>query len=333
MRIMIERFRSRRSTAAAVVSAMGLALLAACGGESSQAASTDGLRETSIDVGPFANFTLPWVAQELGYFEDEGLPVELVINNGGATVQLPLVTSGKLDIGASSAADVIPAIATGAPLKLLANAGSVLTEDLEKSSNMLIYKDPAITSAKDLEGRTVAFNTIGGAQEALVRLAVEEDGGDPDQVDFVQLPVQNIPKAIDEGKVDAGQGLEPFLQQARELKLRELLSIGNILPGAPEFAYWTSASWADEHPKELAAFQRAIGRAAVAAAKDPGLVRTALEKYGKIDPAVAANVRNVGQFTDEIPVAKFAELGDLLTENGLATSLPRADQWVLDPQA
>ncbi|MFE7439439.1 ABC transporter substrate-binding protein [Streptomyces chartreusis] len=308
-----------------------MAALAACGGGSKDTSSGDGLSKTSVDVGPFANFTLPWVAQERGYFQDEGLPVELVLNNGGATLQMPQVTSGQMDIGASSAADVMPVIAKGAPLQFIANAGSVLTADLKKSSNMLIYKDPAISSAKDLEGRKVAFNTVGGAQEALVRLAVEADGGDPDKVQFVQLPVQNIPKAINQGQVDAGQGLEPFLQEARQLKLRELLSIGNVLPGAPEFAYWTSTSWAKEHPRELAAFQRAIARAAQAAADDPDLVRTALENYGKIDAKVAQNVQNVGQFSDNIPPAKFAKLGALLTKNGLAAKFPPVDEWVLDP--
>lgn len=321
--------RLRAFTTLATVAGV-LALVAACG--SGGSSSDDPDQPVTIAVGPFSVFALPWVAQEQGYFEDEGLNVEFTSVSGGATVMIPLVSSNRIDIGAAGGSDVMPAIMKGAKFKMISGVGTMLTDQIEQSANVVVTDDPLIESPKDLEGKTVALHTLGGSQESLIRLAVTEDGGDASDVTFVRLPLANIPTAIDGGEVDAGQALEPIATQARHLGLRSVFSIGNVVAGAPELAYFSESGWADAHPEQLAAFVRAMEKAAQDANADPNLIKSALEKYGEIAPDVANDIEAIGTFaeTGDLPADQYSRLADLLYDANLIQEPLPADQWVIN---
>ena len=59
-------------------------------------------------------------------------------------------------------------------------------------------KGSAIKSAKDLEGKKVAVNTLKNIGDTAVRESVRKAGGDPAKVKFVELPFDQMPAALDE---------------------------------------------------------------------------------------------------------------------------------------
>lgn len=298
-------------------------------------ANTDTKPSEPLTVSAFAagQLILPYVAQDQGFFKDEGLDVTVKYVPGGATLLTPMVLGGRLDIAATSTANILPAIMKGAPIKVIAGVGSVLPDDLSVSANTLVYKDPSIKRPRDLEGRTIAFNTVGGAQELYTRLAVEADGGDPDKLKFVQVPVQNIPSAIEKGQVDAGQALQPLLAVAQRMGLKELFPIGNVLAGAPEASYWGKASFIDDHPAEINAFARAMAKTIDAINQDPDLIGQALVAHGEYDQKTVDVIASYGEYSSTIAPAAFEKEAEVLADNGLIQGPKPLGDWLFVPSS
>lgn len=323
-------FHRRVAMASALFVILGA--LAACGsGGGGDGGKKDG-DSVTIAVAPFLGFALPWYAQERGYFKDEGLTVTLKSVSAGASVMLPLTSSGDVTFGAAGAADALPAIIGGAPISFIADVGTALTGDIKTSGNVLVAKDPSIQRPRDLEGKKVAFNSLGGIQEILTRAAVRKDGGDDTKVKFIKLPQQNIPDAISKGEVDAGQAIEPFLTSSLAMGLHAVTSVGGVLEGAPELAYFVNSKWAKEHAGSVEAFSRAMKRAMVDVNKDPDLLRTALSKNTDADPATTAKLRAV-IYTDKLPASEFERLATFLTQEGLLGKAKTASDWVITPKS
>src|SRR5699024_9396605 len=120
------------------------------------------------------------MAQEKGYFADEGLDVEFEFP-ANPTDPLNLAASGKVTMGLYYQPDVIMAKANeDLPIKAVAG---VVKEPL----NHLVYReDDAPSSPRALEGKKVGTPGI-PINEALVKTMVEHDGGDYEKVDMLDV--------------------------------------------------------------------------------------------------------------------------------------------------
>ncbi len=94
--------------------------------------------------------TLPYViSQRLGFYSEEGLQPEIVVARGTIATQALIAGS----VGYSNAA-VLPAILSGARLKIVINAA-------DKPAQYLV-SSPKITNLKQLIGKTVAISDFSG---------------------------------------------------------------------------------------------------------------------------------------------------------------------------
>ncbi|MEU0117194.1 ABC transporter substrate-binding protein [Streptomyces bobili] len=84
-----------------------------------------------------------------------------------------------------------------------------------------VKKGSALKSAKDLEGKKVAINTLRNINETAVRASVRKAGGDPDEVTFVELPFDQMPAALDGGRIDAAMVVEPAPATIKSRGLRQ----------------------------------------------------------------------------------------------------------------
>ena len=88
------------------------------------------------------------------------------------------------------------------------------------TSVIVVPEDSEIQDANDLAVVSVAVNTItsGGDLNAMEVVAVADEG--PAAIDFVEVPSQDTIPQLEQGKVDAGWLVEPFLSQALDSGLR-----------------------------------------------------------------------------------------------------------------
>ncbi|WP_085992966.1 ABC transporter substrate-binding protein [Oceanobacillus senegalensis] len=170
-----------------IIGLVFLMFLVAC---SNDGGSTDGneevksgeLKEVSImlDWFPNAVHSYLYVAQEKGYFEEEGIKVDIQFPTN-STDPLNLVAANKVTLGLYYQPDVIMARANeDVPVKSLA---SIVRAPLNYT---VFMKEKGLETPKDLEGKTVGYPGI-QLNEALLQTIVEHDGGDFSKVEMIDV--------------------------------------------------------------------------------------------------------------------------------------------------
>lgn len=182
----------------AVLTAGCMALsLAACGsGETSQGENEKEKITFVLDWTPNTNHTGLYVAQEKGYFEDEGLEVEIVQPpEDGADA---LVASGKAQFGISFQDTMAPGVVGEDALPTTAVAAVVQ----HNTSGIISRKGEGMDTPKGLEGKKYA-TWDAPIEKAMMENVVEADGGDFSKVELIPSTVTDEVSALESKSVDA----------------------------------------------------------------------------------------------------------------------------------
>src|SRR3989344_3569312 len=115
-----------------------------------------------------------FVAEEKGFFKEEGLSVEATPMAGGAVIA-PAVESGKLDIGFSNLVSIIIAHEEGSDFKFL-TPGVLKVGNKGNTFALVVGKDSTIAKPKDIESKTVAINSLQGILEMDLKAWAEKNG-------------------------------------------------------------------------------------------------------------------------------------------------------------
>ncbi len=148
--------------------------LSACsGGETPPEEMGQGLRELTLilDYVPNTNHTGFYVAQEKGYFREEGLDVKM-IEPADVSVST-LIAGGKGDFGISFQEDVIYAKNASDPLPIKAIAAIIQ----HNTSGFASYAEKNITRPAEFEGKVYAgWGSL--SEETVIEAVMAADGGD-----------------------------------------------------------------------------------------------------------------------------------------------------------
>lgn len=137
------------------------------------------------------------IAQEKGYFAEEGLEVTLVPPSDPSSVPR-LVAAGEAEVGIHYQPSLYLDHAAGLPLKRF---GTLVETPL---NTVTVLKDGPIATLADLKGKTIGFS-VSGFEDALVKRMLTTAGVDPSSVTFVNVNFALTPALIG-GKVDATIG-------------------------------------------------------------------------------------------------------------------------------
>jgi NitT/TauT family transport system substrate-binding protein len=163
--------------------------------------------------GPLRVMTLPidqgaqcFYAQDLGMFKKAGLDTQVSITNFGTQVAAA-VAGGSIDIGQSNIMSLAAAYANGLPFALIAGAG--LYSSAKPTSMMIVAKTSPLQTAKDLNGKTVAVNGLKSITQISVQAWADQNGGDSNQIKFVEMPFVEMEGALVSGRIDAALLADP----------------------------------------------------------------------------------------------------------------------------
>ncbi|MCY9515498.1 ABC transporter substrate-binding protein [Paenibacillus apiarius] len=188
----MQRTRMARGWLLALVMIMTM-VLTACGGKGQEAASqNDGAAQSEgtkqpqekkdvkvvLEWTPNTNHTGLYVAKEQGFYEEEGLNVEIIQpGTGGADA---MIASGEAQFGISIQEGITLARVQNVPLVSIA---AIIQHN---TSGFAAPKDKNMKTPKDFEGKT--YGGWGSpVEEMVIRSLMEKEGADYDKVKNVNM--------------------------------------------------------------------------------------------------------------------------------------------------
>ncbi|MCA0754709.1 ABC transporter substrate-binding protein [Paenibacillus sp. N4] len=195
-------------------------------GEPAAAQQTEKL-SIMLDWYPNAVHSFLYAAKENGYFEKQGLEVDIQMP-ADTNDALKLVAAGKVDLALSYQPQILMARGEGVPVKSVA---AIVRHPL---NHLMIPEGSGIKSPKELAGKKVGYSSI-PLYEAMMRTMTDNDGGDGQSVDMIDVGFDFIP-AIATKRVDAIIG--GFINHEQLLLAKEGHPVTAINPtefGVPDY--------------------------------------------------------------------------------------------------
>ena len=293
-------------------SSSGSSASSAASGTGSAASGTPEQQNITVGVLPSADSVTVQIAQDKGFFKQQGLNVKVVpetTTNAGTqgllSHTMAFTTENYVGMFAQQQA------VKGLNLKIVADDG-------QSSPNlwvMLVPKDSKLTSLAQLKGKKVGFPAPGfnfGSMAADILMAPYHMSSK----DFTTVvePFSSAQQALATHQVDAIFTTEPFItvseSAAGDRVLQDMLS--GPLAGFPTSCWGTTASYVQQNPKTVAAFQRAMTEASQVAATNTAYVRSELPKFIKTMKPAIANVITLPTYNTTLTLARMERVANVL---------------------
>ena len=158
-----------------------------------------------IGLQPWLGYGPLWIAQEKGFFEQNGVDAELINFTWDQDVAAALA-SGNIQVISAATNTVILNMNNGVDLK-----GFMIMDGSTTADAVLAGKD--IASIAELKGKTVAYE-IGSTSDLLINYALTSNGMSIADVEAVPLAASDAGLALIAGRVDVAVTYEPYISAA-----------------------------------------------------------------------------------------------------------------------
>jgi NitT/TauT family transport system substrate-binding protein len=152
----------------------------------------------------FWNSSFIEFALQQGFFKQEGLDIEILYTEGGASTLTPVI-AGSLDIAMTNGTlGAIAAFAKGLPVK-------IISSEATGAPDAFWYARPesGIKSVRDTNGKSVAFSSPGSSTNLIILQLVAQEKVAPKLV-----PTGGLPATLTQvmtGQIDVGWSVPPFV--------------------------------------------------------------------------------------------------------------------------
>lgn len=343
----------RRYALQLLAGASGAVLLKACNPQSdspSDGAEGDSAEETSAEgtESPSLSLTMgsiPWagqvpmyIAQDQGYYEEEGLDFELRLFGSGSEYMAAFL-SDQLDAVAPVTSEAVLMKSQGKDFKI------VMVQDNSVGIDGILARD-SITSIEDFEGERVAVETSAVGYFFLLQV-LKEAGLNKDDITAVNTEPSAAAAAFQSGNVDIAVTYAPFLQEAADAaEDGRIIYDSSQMPTAISDLYVFDTAFVEENPETVQAFVNATLRGVEYLKDNPdeGIeIGAAVLEMEAADlesdlsglelPDQAANLEMLAQSDSDLYLGKpLAELSTFLLEEGQIESDPGDLSALIEPQ-
>jgi NitT/TauT family transport system substrate-binding protein len=266
---------------------------------------------------------------EQGFFEDEGIDLKIGQAATGAAAITQLI-NGDQQVGLGGISPVITAAAGDIPIAIVSGAVNDREDPAGTQYQTIVPADSDIKSFADLEGKTVAVNSLKCCWEFWIREAVEQDGGDPDSLNLLQVPFPEAVTALRQGTVDAISTLQPFATQLRQEGFRDIGDSPAIAFDNPEngnTVFYMSQQFIAENPGIVDRWRAALEKSADYANSHPDETRAQIIEKTGADPQLVQSAP-LPQYTAEVDRDTVEKEGEFLVKYGVIKEAPGLDTLV-----
>ncbi len=275
----------KRFSCALLCMAMLLSSVVLISSTASPARAAAGEAGQTVNVGyiPIGDCLQLYVADEMGFFKEEGIKVEKRAMKGGAVIA-PALESGEIQVGWSNAISIIVAHSKGFDLQFL-TSGALEKEGTNRVHSLLVAVDSPVQKFTDLEGKKVAVNTLGNINELSMIAHMDRNGMDVKSVRLLEVPFPDMETALKNGSVDAILAVEPHVTLSVSHGTARYLdkSVHGIFGDQIMVGSWfAKKAWIDKNPELAGAFARAVNKASDYISRQPEIVPRILAKHTKL---------------------------------------------------
>ncbi|MER7016031.1 ABC transporter substrate-binding protein [Saccharopolyspora sp. NPDC000359] len=314
-------------TAGALLGTSGCGLL---GGSQGDSGGNDLVEKQNLRVGalPINDLAPLHLAVKNGYFQEVGLTVEIANATDGAAA-LASTIGGDYDITYSSYVPFFAAQASGAAqLRIVADCASAA----QNTTVIMTSPKTDVRQPQDLAGRKIAISGPNTITELLVKATLDAHGVDWRGVELTPVPFMNMPAALDQGRVEAAIVTEPFLTMAAKNGAIPVVDTATgPLEDLPLTGYGATKQFVDEHPRTIAAFQKAMDRA-VTEAQDRSKIEPLLPEFAKIDPETASIITLL-KFNSRADATRLQRVPRLMKQFGFINTDINVEEMIVTPKA
>lgn len=268
-----------------------------------------------VDVAPI------YLGIKQGFFKEQNLNVTPKLAQGGAAI-VPAVVSGDYQFGFSNNVSLLLATSQGLKLKIVSQGTQAGSDSSADSWAILVKSGSPLTSCKDLEGKTIAVNTLKNIGEISVKAACDKAGADVSRFKLIEMNFPEMLPALNRGQIDAMWTAEPFTTQAKQGGAKVLSY--NMVATEPHLSvasYFTSESYARQNPGIVRRFIAAINKSLDYATAHVGEMRAIVNTYAKIaDTVLPAMV--LPYFSHDLNKPSVDRLAGLMVKYGMLASKP-----------
>ncbi|GAX89848.1 ABC transporter substrate-binding protein [Effusibacillus lacus] len=188
----------------------------------SEVSAPSSQQKIRLGLSPWPGWFVWYLVKEKGFFEKNGVDVELVwfpVYSDSLTA----LATGKIDANSQTLSDTLAPVAKGIPLK------AVLVNDNSNGGDGIVVK-PGINSLQELKGKKIATE-LGTVDHFLMLTALERAGLKEKDVQYTNMTVNDAGPAFISGNLDAAVLWEPFLSKAIQEGKGKLLFSSKDTPG------------------------------------------------------------------------------------------------------
>lgn len=278
------------AVALALIAGLGLAGCAATAPEPAATTADGELTQISLGVLPSTPTAALQVGIDQGFFEEAGIELELRPMQGGA-VMIPSIVSGELQFGMGQVLSLLQANENGLAMESISGFTMPAT-GTPADVGVWTLPDSGIEDVLDLAGKKVSINAVNTIGDMLLKAEMEEAGGDPDSIIFVEMAFGDAPAALSSENIDAALTPEPFgqLLSSEYGAVQIAAPYQAVAPELPQVVVFTSSAYAAEHQDIVDAMAAAVAKTADFAAQNEDLVREAMTTVLEMDEAAANGV-------------------------------------------
>lgn len=271
---------------------------------------------------------LRW-AIERDYFRAAGIEVTPVPAESGQA-SIAKLQAGDADIAYAGDVAIISAVATGGlDLRVIAQAAMAGPETMW----IMVRDDGSVPSVADLAGKRIAHNGVNGVSHMLTRAVMATHKVDDSTVQWTRANFPDIPGLLARKEIDAALLPEPYITPATKLQLKQLIDPikgGGFEQSIPTGSYVVTAAWAQQHPAEIAAFQRTLRRAAAEVTSKPEIVQQLAVREMKVD-AGDAQLMKLPIFPLTPSAVQLQRWADLMHDFGVIKQPVRISDLIIAP--
>jgi len=237
-------------------------------------------------------FLPAYVAQEKGFFKDEGLEVLFVMFNAGAT-NLQALIGGDIQIMGSAFVETIGGRAAGFDIKNFWGICNLMPFQL--------YSQPDFKSMKQAKGKRFAISRFGSLTDFLTRATLRHFNLSEKEVTILQIGSTPARFAALQAKgVDASIVWFPVTEIAKAQGYNKLLDLKEVFPEWPYETFAAREGYLAKEKDQVTKFLRAYQRAVKFTYENKDEAVRIMKKHVKLDPAYAPS--GYDEYRDSFPL-------------------------------